>query len=384
MPQGARPQKSHLADLALLFLKLGTIGFGGPAAHIALMRQEVVDRRGWLSEQHFIDLVGATNIIPGPNSTELAIHIGRERAGWKGLLVAGSAFIAPAMVIVLALAWLYVEFGTSPAAENLLYGIAPVVIAIIVDALWKLAKVAAKNPALAVLGVVVFALFLSGVNELLLLGACAVVVSVVANRHRIAGAGTPLLVIAPFALRWSAAASRSDEDLSRLFFLFLKFGSVVFGSGYVLLAFIRADLVTRLGWLTNEELVDAVAIGQFTPGPVFTTATFIGYLVAGFTGALLATIGIFLPSFLLVAVLNPLIPKIRRSPWLGAALDGLNVASVALMAGVTVQLGRVAVVDPLTIGLVAGSLGVMWRWKPNPAWLILVGAALGLVRWLTV
>jgi chromate transporter len=382
MPKGSRPQGSDLAELARLFLKLGTIGFGGPAAHIALMRQEVIDRRRWLSEQHFLDLVGATNVIPGPNSTELAIHIGRERAGWKGLLVAGGAFIAPAMAIVLALAWLYVEFGTSVAAENLLYGIAPVVIAIIIDALWKLAKVAAKNPALSLMGVVVFALFLLQVNELLLLGACAVVVSVVSNRHRIAGGGVSLFLIAP-ALQWSAATPRSDEDLSRLFLLFLKFGSVVFGSGYVLLAFIRADLVTRLGWLTNEQLVDAIAIGQFTPGPVFTTATFIGYIVAGFAGAVLATVAIFLPSFLFVAALSPLIPKIRRSPWLSAALDGLNVASVALMAGVTMQLGRVAVVDPLTIALAAGSLGAILRWKPNPAWLILLGAAVGLVRWLT-
>jgi chromate transporter len=365
-----------------LFLKLGTIGFGGPAAHIALMRQEVVDRRRWLSEEHFLDLVGATNVIPGPNSTELAVHIGRERAGWKGLIVAGTAFIAPAMVMVLALAWLYVEFGTTPAAENLLYGIAAVVVAIIVDALWKLGRIAARSPGLSILGAVVFVSYLLGVNELLLLGVAAIVTSVVANRSRILG-GTHLIVVATPILQW-AAATRSDEDLTRLFLLFLKFGAVVFGSGYVLLAFIRADLVSRLGWLTNEELVDAISIGQFTPGPVFTTATFIGYVVAGVSGALLATVAIFLPGFLLVAALNPLIPRIRRSAWLAPALDGLNVASVGLMGGVTVQLARVAIVDPLTAALAIASLIAIVRVSPNPAWLILLGGAVGLVHWVAV
>ena len=374
------PERHSLTDLMRLFLKLGTIGFGGPAAHIALMRHEVVDRRKWLGEQHFLDLVGATNVIPGPNSTELAIHIGRERAGWKGLLVAGSAFIAPAMIIVLGLAWLYVEYGTTPAAENLIYGIAPVVIAIIVDALWKLAKVAAKGAAPLVLGALVFVFYLAGANELILLGAAAILASVVANRHRIARAGMPLFIMAIPLVRWSAARP-SDEDLPQLFLLFLKFGSVVFGSGYVLLAFIRADLVSRLGWLTNEQLVDAVAIGQFTPGPVFTTATFIGYLVGGFAGAVLATIAIFLPSFLFVAALNPVIPKIRRSPWLAPALDGLNMASVGLMAGVTVQLGQAAIIDPLTSALAVAAVLVMARWKPNPGWVILAGVAVGLLHW---
>jgi chromate transporter len=377
-------RESRLAELARLFLKLGTIGFGGPAVHIALMRQEVVERRGWLSEQHFLDLVGATNAIPGPNSTELAIHIGRERAGWKGLLVAGTAFIAPAALIVLVLAWLYVEYGATPAAENVLYGIAPVVIAIVADALWKLARVAAKGPVLSLLGVIVFGLYLWGVNEILLLASAAAVASVMANGRRIVGSGTPVIVTAAASfIQWSAQP-QSSVDLSRLFLLFLKFGSVVFGSGYVLLAFIRADLVSRLGWLTNEQLVDAISIGQFTPGPVFTTATFIGYLVAGFAGALLATLAIFLPSFLFVAGLNPLIPKIRRSPWLGSALDGLNIASVGLMAGVTLQLGRAGIVDALTIALAVASFLVVARWKPNAAWLILAGAVVGLLHWLLV
>jgi chromate transporter len=383
MPEPRGAQRSRLAELARLFLKLGTIGFGGPAAHIALMRQEVVDRRRWLSEEHFLDLVGATNVIPGPNSTELAIHIGRERAGWKGLIVAGSAFIAPAMVMVLALAWLYVEFGTAPAAENVLYGIAAVVVAIIVDALWKLGKTAAKGPGLSVLGAVVFVTYLLGVNELLLLGGAAVVTSVMANGSRILGGGTQLIVVASPVLQW-AAATRSDEDLTRLFLLFLKFGAVVFGSGYVLLAFIRADLVSRLGWLTNDQLVDAISIGQFTPGPVFTTATFIGYVVAGLSGALLATVAIFLPGFVLVAALNPLIPRIRRSTWLAPALNGLNVASVGLMGGVTVQLARVAIVDPPTAALAIASLIAIVRLSPNPALLILLGGAVGLVRWVAV
>jgi chromate transporter len=377
----SRSNGARLRALAGLFLKLGTIGFGGPAAHIALMRQEVVERRRWLSEQHFLDLIGATNVVPGPNSTELAIHVGRERAGWKGLLVAGAAFITPAAAIVLTLAWFYVRFGSTPAAENLLYGIIPVVIAIIADALWRLAKVAVKNVVLALTAAAVLVLFLLQVNELLLLAISAVVVSVVLNRHRLSGTGMALQVLLAPTLRWSAA-SPSQDDLPRLFLLFLKFGSVVFGSGYVLLAFIRADLVTRLGWLTNEQLVDAIAIGQLTPGPVFTTATFIGYIVGGVTGALVATIAIFLPSFLFVAALGPLVSKIRRSPWLAAGLDGLNVASVALMTGVTLQLGSTALVDPITIALAMVALGVLWRWKPNPGWLILLGAVVGGARWL--
>ncbi|HVM34470.1 MAG TPA: chromate efflux transporter [Actinomycetota bacterium] len=382
MPTASGREDPPLRELARLFAKLGVIGFGGPAAHIALMQDEVVERRRWLSDQHFLDLVGATNVIPGPNSTELAIHIGRERAGWRGLVVAGSAFIAPAMVIVLVLASLYVEFGTSPAAQNVLYGITPVVIAIIVDALWKLARVAFKNVSLGILGVVVFTLFLVGVNELLLLALSALVVSLVANRKRLPRPSIPLIVSGIPALGSPVGSPAPPGDLGWLFLLFLKFGSVVFGSGYVLLAFIRADLVTRLGWLTNEQLVDAIAIGQLTPGPVFTTATFIGYLVAGVTGAIVATIAIFLPSFFFVAAIGPLVSKIRRSPWLAAALDGLNVASVALMAGVTVQLGGTALVDAVTVVLAAAALAALWRWRPNPAWLIFLGATVGGIRWL--
>lgn len=368
--------KGRLFELALLFLKLGTIGFGGPAAHIALMRDEVVARKEWVSEQRFLDLVGATNLIPGPNSTELAAHIGRERAGWRGLVVAGSSFIAPAMIIVLALAWLYQRYGTSTAAEAILYGVTPVVIAIIVFAVWGLAKIAGKTPILHGLGLAALVLYLLGVHELLLLGGSAVLSSLLGRSWRPRNIGVFVTAI-PASL---IAAGSSPVDLGRLFVLFLKFGSVVFGSGYVLLAFLRADLVGRLGWITSEQLIDGVAIGQMTPGPVFTAATFIGYLVAGIPGALLATLGIFLPSFVFVALLNPLVTKIRESALLAAMLDGLNVAALGLMAGVTVQLGRESLVDPINISIAVISAGIIFRWRLNNVWLIAVGAAVGILR----
>jgi chromate transporter len=364
-----RIERGRLRELVLLFTKLGIVGFGGPAAHIALMHDEVVVRREWMDEQHFLDLVGATNLIPGPNSTELAIHIGRERAGWKGLVVAGTAFILPAMLIVLALAWLYVRFGSQPSAEAVLYGIAPVVIAIIAQAVWQLGRKAARGPALLVISIAVFALYLAGVNELLLLAAAALLAGSTHVRRPSAG----LIVAFPPVL----AAAGGTVSLTGLFLLFLKFGSVVFGSGYVLFAFLRGDLVTRLGWITSEQLIDAISIGQLTPGPVFTTATFIGYLVAGFPGALIATAGIFTPSFIFVSILNPLMTKIRARPALGAALDGLNAAAIGLMAGVMVQFARVALIDWLTIALVVVATFVIIRWRPNAAWLILAGAGIG-------
>jgi chromate transporter len=369
---------TRLIELARLFGKLGVIGFGGPAAHIAMMRREVVVRRGWLTEEHFLDLVGATNLIPGPSSTEMAIHIGRERAGWSGLLVAGSAFITPAMLIVLACAWIYVRFEEAPAVTGLLYGIDPVVVAIIVHALWKLGKLAVTSVWLGLLAVVVLVLYLAGVNELLLLAGPVLLVVLVTNRGRFRRGPTLLSALPLFPLATSTRLP--DDDLARLFLLFLKFGAIVFGSGYVLIAFVQADLVTRLGWLTDQQLVDAVAIGQFTPGPVFTTATFIGYLVRGVPGALLATIAIFLPGFLLVAGLNPLVARMRRSPWASAALDGANLGAVGLMGGVTVDIGRVALVDAPTVVLFAAAIVVVFRWDPNPVWLIGVGALVGAVR----
>jgi chromate transporter len=369
---------TRLIELARLFGKLGVIGFGGPAAHIAMMRREVVVRRGWLTEEHFLDLVGATNLIPGPSSTEMAIHIGRERAGWNGLLVAGSAFITPAMLIVLACAWIYVRYEEAPAVTGLLYGIEPVVVAIIVHALWKLGKLAVTSVWLGSLAVVVLVLYLAGVNELLLLAGPVLLVVLVTNRGRFRRGPTLLSALPLFPLATSTRPP--DDDLARLFLLFLKFGAIVFGSGYVLIAFLQADLVTRLGWLTDQQLVDAVAIGQFTPGPVFTTATFIGYLVRGVPGALLATIAIFLPGFLLVAALNPLVARMRRSPWASAALDGANLGAVGLMAGVTVDIGRVALVDAPTVVLFAAAIVVVFRWDPNPVWLIGVGALVGAAR----
>ena len=383
MPTVHDQPRGSLAELAGLFLKLGTIGFGGPAAHIAMQRDEVVGRRGWLTEQEFLDLLGATNFIPGPNSTEMAIHIGYRRAGWPGLLVAGICFITPAALIVLALAWLYVGYGQTPTATSVLYGIKPVVVAIIAVAIYQLGRTAIKGVLFVVVGLAVFVLALAGVNELALLAGGALLVAVVANRARLRRppgtlAVLPLALSAPALLAQAGAADR--VELPRLFWEFLKFGSVVFGSGYVLLAFLHGDLVDRLGWLTDQQLADAITVGQVTPGPVFTTATFIGYLLAGLPGAAVATIGIFGPSFVLVAATNPLVARVRRSSWAGSLLDGVNIAAVGLMAAVTLALGRAALVDPLTVALAVAALVVLVRWKLNSAWLIAAGAAVGVLH----
>jgi len=383
MPTVHDQPRGSLAELAGLFLKLGTIGFGGPAAHIAMQRDEVVGRRGWLTEQEFLDLLGATNFIPGPNSTEMAIHIGYRRAGWPGLLVAGICFITPAALIVLALAWLYVGYGQTPTATSVLYGIKPVVVAIIAVAIYQLGRTAIKGVLFVLVGLAVFVLALAGVNELALLAGGALLVAVVANRARLRRppgtlAVLPLALSAPALLAQAGAADR--VKLPRLFWEFLKFGSVVFGSGYVLLAFLHGDLVDRLGWLTDQQLADAITVGQVTPGPVFTTATFIGYLLAGLPGAAVATIGIFGPSFVLVAATNPLVARVRRSSWAGSLLDGVNIAAVGLMAAVTLALGRAALVDPLTVALAVAALVVLVRWKLNSAWLIAAGAAVGVLH----
>ena len=383
MPTVHDQPRGSLAELAGLFLKLGTIGFGGPAAHIAMQRDEVVGRRGWLTEQEFLDLLGATNFIPGPNSTEMAIHIGYRRAGWPGLLVAGICFITPAALIVLALAWLYVGYGQTPTATSVLYGIKPVVVAIIAVAIYQLGRTAIKGVLFVLVGLAVFVLALAGVNELALLAGAALLVAVVANRARLRRppgtlAVLPLALSAPALLAQAGAADR--VELPRLFWEFLKFGSVVFGSGYVLLAFLHGDLVDRLGWLTDQQLADAITVGQLTPGPVFTTATFIGYLLAGLPGAAVATIGIFGPSFVLVAATNPLVARVRRSSWAGSLLDGVNIAAVGLMAAVTLALGRAALVDPLTVALAVAALVVLVRWKLNSAWLITAGAAVGVLH----
>ena len=371
------PDKGEqLQELVILFLKLGTVAFGGPAAHIAMMRHEVVERRRWMDEQEFLDLMGATNLIPGPNSTELAIHIGRVRAGWRGLLVAGVCFILPAALIVLVFAWTYARYGSTPGAQDLLYGIVPVVIAVIVQALWGLLKTAVKGPLTALVGVAALVLYLSGVPEIPLLAGGALVVVLARGVRRKWGAGTgasaPLGV--PLGL---LAVSATSTGMVPLFLSFLKIGSLLFGSGYVLLAFLRSEFVGP-GMLTQRQLVDAVAIGQVTPGPVFTTATFIGYLLEGVPGAIVATVGIFLPAFVFVVLTGPIIPRLRSSPIMSSFLDGVNVVSLALMAGVSWYLGRTAVVDPLTAMLAIVALVLSYRFKINPAWLVLGGGVVGL------
>lgn len=382
MTRVARDEEpGRLWELARLFLRLGATAFGGPAAHVAMMHDEVVSRRKWLTEQRFLDLVGATNLIPGPNSTEMAIHVGLIRAGWPGLIVAGASFIVPAMLIVLGLAWAYVRFGSTPTAEALLYGIAPVVIAIVVRALAKLGRTAIKgSPLLLAVGVAALASYVAGLNELMLLFGAGLVVFLVRAAAWLRTGRTysivPLFVGSVFL---AAVAERAPVDLWRLFLQFLKFGAVVYGSGYVLFAFLRGDLVDRLDWLTEQQLVDALAIGQLTPGPVFTTATFIGYLLGGTSGALLATLGIFLPGFAFVALLQPLVRRMRRSAWAGDLLDGVNIGAVGLMAGVTWQLGRQAIVDLPTALLAFAAMVILFRFSINSGWLVLAGAALGVV-----
>ncbi len=367
---------NELAEVTALFLKLGFTAFGGPAAHVGLMHNEVVVRRKWLTDEQFLDLLGATNLIPGPNSTEMAIHIGYLRAGWAGLLLGGLCFLTPAMLMVLALAWLYVRFGTTPQAEWLLYGIKPVVIAIIVQALWNLGGKALKSRLLALLGLIVFGLYFLGANEIALLFGGALIFMLISNIRRFGSPGPASLL--PLGAMGLALASTAFS-LPLLFLTFLKIGSVLYGSGYVLIAFLRSDFVLRLGWLTDQQLLDAVAIGQITPGPLFTAATFIGYLLGGTPGALLATLGIFLPSFVFVAISNPLIPKIRNSVWAGSLLDGVNASALGLMAAVTVQLGISSLVDLATILIAALALILLLRYKVNSTWLIAGGALAGFV-----
>jgi chromate transporter len=366
----------HLTEVVTLFLKLGFTAFGGPAAHIAIMHDEVVKRRKWLSDQEFLDLLGATNLIPGPNSTEMAIHLGFRRAGWPGLILGGLSFILPAALIVLILAWGYVEFGTLPQAEWLMYGIKPVILAVILQALWSLGVAAIKNVRTSLTAFAAFGLYFLGFNELALLFAGGVVVMLVANIARLRQPSLGL-----FLLPLGSAASIAPGpafDYATLFWIFLKTGSVLYGSGYVLLAFLHTDLVVRYGWLTDAQLLDAIAIGQVTPGPLFTTATFIGYQLGGLTGAMLATLGIFLPSFIFVAISNPFIPRLRRSPWFSALLDGIIAASLGLMAAVSWQIGRASLVDPLTIFLAFLSLVLLLRYKINSTWLMAGGALVGL------
>lgn len=397
----AKTHEGRLRELAGLFLWLGTTAFGGPAAHIALMQEEVVVRRAWLSTREFLDMLAATNFIPGPNSTEMAIHIGYRRAGWRGLMVAGSCFIVPAAVICTILAAIYVSFGQRPVSQSMLWGVKPVVIAVVVQALWKLARVTIRTWLLGVATGASVGLLMLGLHELIVLFGVGLLVGVVELVALMRKSFIRLPVLLPWwwvgvgttgvaggVATTAGAAGLGGAPLMPLFLVFLKIGSVLFGSGYVLLAFLRADLVQDYGWLTEQQLLDAVAVGQITPGPVFTTATFIGYVVSGLPGAVLATLGIFIPAFIFVALSAPLLPWLRNSKSAGAFLDGLNVASLALMGVVTWELGRAALwagdrVDVWAVALMAAAFAaITWR-KVNPAWVVLAGAAVGLLRgWL--
>ncbi|MEW5828571.1 MAG: chromate transporter [Chloroflexota bacterium] len=363
-------------EVLTAFLKLGFTAFGGPAAHIGMFREEFVRRRKWLTDEAFLDLLGATNLIPGPNSTEMAIHIGFLRAGWAGLVAGGLAFTLPAMLIVLLFAWLYVEYGSTPQANWLLYGVKPVMIAVILQALWVLGRKAVRDWLALFTGIGCVVLYFIGVNEVLLLFAGGLVIMLARNRTRLRGAG----LAAPAAflpLLPGPGPAPVPFSLSTLFLVFLKVGAILYGSGYVLVAFLRADLVERLGWLTEQQLIDAIAIGQITPGPLFTSATFIGYLLGGVPAALLATLGIFLPSYFFVAVSNPFIPRLRQSPWLGGLLDGVIVASLGLMAAVTFQLGQASLADLPTVIIFAVSAVLFIRFKANSTWLVVGGALAG-------
>src|SRR5918998_888678 len=378
-------QGDGLTEVAQVALKLGVTAFGGPAAHIAMLREETVVRRQWLTDAYFLDLVGATNLIPGPNSTEMVIHIGYLQAGWRGLLLAGTLFILPAATIVLTLGWAYVQYGATPAGEALLYGIKPVVIAVVAQALWGLGRIALKGPLLVAIGAAAAALYLFGFNELAILFGSALVVLLIRTVQHLSPrqlgatmaapfAGLPLTILPTLLLQMAPV----PVSLMTLFLAFLKIGAVLYGSGYVLLAFLRNDFVERLGWLTEEQLLDAVAVGQFTPGPGVTTAALVGYIAGGLPGALLATLGIFLPAFVFVALTGPLVPRMRRWPLLGAMLDGVNVAAVGLMAAVLVVLTRDAVVDWFTLLLALAAALVLLRTRLNSAWLVLGGGALGI------
>lgn len=362
---------SELRQVAALFLKLGTIGFGGPAAHIAMMEDEVVKRRKWMTHEHFLDLIGATNLIPGPNSTEMAMHCGHDRAGWRGLVIAGFCFIAPAVLITAALAWAYQRYGQLPEVKPFIYGIQPAVIAIIIGAVYTLARKAIKSAWLGVLAVAALVACLSGVSELLALFACgAIGIAVALSRS---GKLTSLVPLAAFG----SGTSILSLSTAGIFWTFLKIGSILYGSGYVLFAFLEDELVSK-GLLSVQALNDAIAVGQFTPGPVFSSATFIGYQMNGWSGAMAATAGIFLPSFAFVALLNPLIPKLRASRAMSGFLDAVNAASVAVIFAVCITMVQATVTDwrAVTIGLL--SLLVTFAWKRlNSAWIVLGGALLG-------
>jgi chromate transporter len=357
-------KKNNLKEIAAVFFKLGSIAFGGPAAHIAMMQDEIVQKRRWVSQQHFLDLIGATNLIPGPNSTEMTMHCGHERAGWKGMLVAGISFIFPAVVITMLFAWMYAEFGQLPEVTPFIYGIKPAVIAIIIAAVYKLGSKALKTKTLGILGVFTLIATFFGLNEIVALFSCGAVglgLFVLQNTRTKTLSFAPLLLLNTSSLK--------------VLFIFLKVGALLYGSGYVLFAFLDAELVAT-GLLTRQELIDAVAVGQFTPGPVLSTATFIGWQLNGFWGALAATIGIFLPSFLFVSILNPLMPRLRKSKYIAALLDSVNIGAVAIILAVCIDMTKDSLTDWKTTCIAIISLVIVFAFKKLNSAFIVIGASL--------
>jgi chromate transporter len=374
-----KDQRERLKELAIAFLKLGTVAFGGPVAHIAMMDEEFVQRRQWLDRSKLMDMIGFTNLIPGPNSTELAIHIGLERGGWRGLIVAGSCFILPALIIVWLLAIIYKHYQTLPQLNALLYGIKPVIIAILIQALWKLRKAGIKNISTGIALAFTIALFYAGVNEIILLLGSGLVVMAVKNWRSPFQSMSLIYIPIESVTSVSQLVDYEPATLGGIFLTFLKIGSVLYGSGYVLLAFLQKEIVERSHWITSQQLLDAISVGQFTPGPVFTTATFVGYLIGGNAGAIAATLGIFLPSFIFVAIFSRFLEKLRRSPLMAGFLDGVNSASLGLMVVVTLQLGQTSIVNVLTILIALTSCILLFTTKLNSTWLLLAGAAIGLI-----
>jgi chromate transporter len=373
-------RQTALVELALLLFKLGFTAMGGPAVHIAMMEEEVVTRRRWMSREAFLDFLGATNLIPGPNSTEMAIHVGRVRAGWPGLLVAGISYILPAALMVTALAWAYVRYGALPQISALLYGVKPVVIVIIAQGAYRLGRSAVKSAWLATLGTLALAAAALGLDPLAVLFGAGALAGIVHLGQKLAEKPASLGVLPAFGAPLTAPPMAFS--LSVLFLVMLKIGATLFGGGYVLVSFLRADLVSRLHWLTERQLLDAVAAGQITPGPLFTTATFVGYVLGGTRGAVAATIGIFLPAFVLVAISGPVVPILRRSPAVGAVLDGINVGALALMIAVSAQLAHTAIVDWPTVVIAVPGAVLLFRYRLNSAWLVGGGALTGaLVFW---
>ncbi len=372
------PMPGNLLEVIKLFLRLGFTAFGGPAAHIAMYREEVVRRRAWLTDQQFLDLLGVTNLIPGPNSTEMAIHIGLIRAGWPGLVMAGVCFIMPAALLTTGFAWVYQRYGTTPQAEWLLYGVKPVMIAIILQALVGLGQKAIKSRLTLFAGLLALGLSFTRFHPIAILVISGSLIFIGRTISKNTAAKLSAL-LAPFTAFVTPLVGGVPYSSSMLFFTFLKIGAVLYGSGYVLLAFMHADFVVRLGWLTDQQLLDAIAIGQITPGPVFTTATFVGYLLGGFSGAALGTLGIFLPSFVFVTLISPYVDRLRQSPSIASLLDGVNAASLGLMAAVTWQFVRTSLIDPLTVIISVAAFLAASRTNINTTWLVLAGGVIGLI-----